>query len=70
MTYVTSASYLELIKSFTDLTNLKQNELMTAKGRYVGGLEKLYYAAVSIGKLKYWSSLLDGSRKWHSQSDV
>nr|XP_023012338.1 LOW QUALITY PROTEIN: dynein heavy chain 7, axonemal-like [Leptinotarsa decemlineata] len=49
-TYITSASYLELIRSFTDLTNKKQNEIMAAKKRYLGGLEKLYHASVSIGK--------------------
>lgn len=49
-TYITSASYLELIKSFTLLTNRKQTEVMAAKNRYLGGLEKLYHAAVSIGK--------------------
>lgn len=48
-TYITSASYLELIRSFTDLTNKKQNEVMQAKKRYEGGLEKLYHASVSIG---------------------
>ncbi|CAG9836230.1 unnamed protein product [Diabrotica balteata] len=47
-TYITSASYLELIKSFTELTNRKQEEIMTAKRRYLGGLEKLYHASVSI----------------------
>lgn len=49
-TYITSASYLELIKSFTNLTNLKQTEIMAAKNRYLGGLEKLYHASVSIGE--------------------
>ncbi|KAF7282405.1 hypothetical protein GWI33_002719 [Rhynchophorus ferrugineus] len=51
-TYITSASYLELIKSFTELTNRKQNELMAAKNRYLGGLEKLYHASVSIGEMQ------------------
>ncbi|KAJ8974696.1 hypothetical protein NQ317_015225 [Molorchus minor] len=51
-TYITSASYLGLIKSFTDLTNKKQAEIMTAKKRYLGGLEKLYHAAVSIGEMQ------------------
>ncbi|CAG9861035.1 unnamed protein product [Phyllotreta striolata] len=50
--YITSASYLELIKSFSDLTDLKQTELMNAKRRYEGGLEKLYHAAVSIGEMQ------------------
>lgn len=35
--YITSASYLELIKSFTTLTNKKQKEIMKAKMRYVIG---------------------------------
>ncbi|KAL1506278.1 hypothetical protein ABEB36_005670 [Hypothenemus hampei] len=51
-TYITSASYLELIKSFTHLTNKKQNELMASKNRYLGGLEKLYHASVSIGEMQ------------------
>ncbi|XP_057662092.1 dynein axonemal heavy chain 12 isoform X1 [Diorhabda carinulata] len=51
-TYITSASYLELIKSFTDLTNRKQDEIMKAKKRYLGGLEKLYHASVSIGEMQ------------------
>lgn len=51
-TYITSASYLELIKSFTLLTNKKQNEIMSAKNRYLGGLEKLYHASVSIGEMQ------------------
>ncbi|KAJ8944984.1 hypothetical protein NQ318_010186 [Aromia moschata] len=50
--YITSASYLELIKSFTDLTNKKQAEIMAAKKRYIGGLEKLYHASVSIGEMQ------------------
>ncbi|KAJ8931053.1 hypothetical protein NQ314_016082, partial [Rhamnusium bicolor] len=51
-TYITSASYLGLIRSFTDLTNKKQTEVMKAKKRYLGGLEKLYHAAVSIGEMQ------------------
>ncbi|XP_030765059.1 dynein heavy chain 12, axonemal [Sitophilus oryzae] len=51
-TYITSASYLELIRSFTELTNRKQNQLMAAKNRYLGGLEKLHHAAVSIGEMQ------------------
>lgn len=56
-TYITSASYLELIKSFTLLTNFKQTEIMTAKNRYLGGLEKLYHASVSIGKRSLMSMI-------------
>jgi dynein heavy chain len=47
-TYITSAAYLELIRSFTDLTNAKQEEIMRAKERYVGGLDKLLFAAEQV----------------------
>jgi dynein heavy chain len=39
---------LELIRSFTDLTNAKQDEIMEAKLRYVGGLDKLLFAAEQV----------------------
>ncbi|XP_045466215.1 dynein axonemal heavy chain 7-like isoform X2 [Harmonia axyridis] len=51
-TYITTASYLELIKSFTSLTNTKQEELMKAKNRYLGGLEKLKHASESIAEMQ------------------
>ncbi|KAL3286288.1 hypothetical protein HHI36_000797 [Cryptolaemus montrouzieri] len=51
-TYITSASYLELIKSFTILTNTKQQELLKARNRYIGGLEKLQHAAASISVMQ------------------
>jgi dynein heavy chain len=47
-TYITSAAYLEFIRSFTDLTNAKQEEIMRAKERYVGGLDKLLFAAEQV----------------------
>ncbi|KAK5645094.1 hypothetical protein RI129_006394 [Pyrocoelia pectoralis] len=50
--YITSASYLELIKIFTDLTNQKQYELMAAKKRYVVGLDKLQFAAEQIFEMQ------------------
>ncbi|XP_025190774.1 dynein heavy chain 7, axonemal [Melanaphis sacchari] len=51
-TYVTSASYLDLIKSYTDCTNRKQKEIMEAKMRYVGGLQELEYATVQVSQMK------------------
>ncbi|XP_011557170.3 dynein axonemal heavy chain 12 [Plutella xylostella] len=48
-TYITSASYLDLIKSFTTLTNRKQRELKTQKLRYTNGLDKLNQAADAVG---------------------
>ncbi|XP_052747070.1 dynein axonemal heavy chain 12 [Bicyclus anynana] len=47
-TYITSASYLNLIKSFTILTNKKQRELRAAKLRYTNGLDKLGQAADAV----------------------
>ncbi|CAB3257079.1 unnamed protein product [Arctia plantaginis] len=47
-TYITSASYLDLIKSFTTLTNKKQRELRAAKLRYTNGLDKLGQAAEAV----------------------
>ncbi|CAG9566775.1 unnamed protein product [Danaus chrysippus] len=47
-TYITSASYLNLIKSFTVLTNRKQRELRAAKLRYTNGLDKLSQAAEAV----------------------
>ncbi|XP_047030670.1 dynein axonemal heavy chain 12 [Helicoverpa zea] len=47
-TYITSASYLDLIKSFTSLTNKKQRELRAAKMRYTNGLDKLGQAADAV----------------------
>ncbi|XP_022919154.2 dynein axonemal heavy chain 7 [Onthophagus taurus] len=50
--YVTSNSYLELIKSFTALTNSKQKEIMKFKRRYVVGLEKLIFAAGQVSQMQ------------------
>lgn len=52
MTYVTSASYLELIRSYRSLIGKKQNELRTGKMRYIGGLETLEEAAAAVAKMQ------------------
>ncbi|KAL0118214.1 hypothetical protein PUN28_009103 [Cardiocondyla obscurior] len=39
--YVTPTSYLEMIKTFQSLLNQKREEVLLAKTRYEGGLEKL-----------------------------
>jgi len=51
-TYITSASYLDLIKAYTHCTNLKQKEVMEEKMRYVGGLKELEYATVQVNQMK------------------
>ncbi|KAM4676017.1 dynein axonemal heavy chain 3-like [Discoglossus pictus] len=46
--YVTSTSYLELIKTFKNLLERKRLELLTSKNRYTVGLEKLDFASSQI----------------------
>ncbi|KAK6642963.1 hypothetical protein RUM43_004465 [Polyplax serrata] len=50
-TYITSSAFLELIVSFTKFTNAKQDEIMAAKMRYIGGLEKLDFAAAQVAEM-------------------
>lgn len=57
-TYITSASYLDLIKSFTTLTNRKQRELRAAKMRYTNGLDKLNQAAEAVSIMQHDLNIL------------
>ncbi|XP_077987554.1 dynein axonemal heavy chain 3-like isoform X2 [Glandiceps talaboti] len=50
--YVTPTSYLELIKTFKNLMNMKRLEILTQKNRYVVGLEKLDFAASQIAVMQ------------------
>ncbi|KAI5636077.1 dynein heavy chain and region d6 of dynein motor domain-containing protein [Phthorimaea operculella] len=52
-TYITSASYLDLIKSFTTLTNRRQRELRAQRLRYVNGLDKLNLAAEAVTVMQH-----------------
>ncbi|EAT40340.1 AAEL007918-PA [Aedes aegypti] len=52
VTYITSASYLELIKCFRNLTKKHQSEIMENKMRYLGGLEKLDAAAEAVSTMQ------------------
>jgi len=58
-TYVTSAAYLELVRSYKCLMSVKQEEITAAKLRYLGGLNKLMYAAEQV---RYFVSAV--SRIW------
>lgn len=40
--------YLELIRSYTYLMHVKQEEFLAAKVRYLGGLDKLMFAAEQV----------------------
>ncbi|KAE8738437.1 hypothetical protein FOCC_FOCC016088 [Frankliniella occidentalis] len=51
-TYITSSAFLELIKSFARLTVAKQEEIMDAKNRYMGGLDKLDFAAAQVAQMQ------------------
>ncbi len=51
-TYVTPTSYLQLIAGFMNIITNKQNEIMTAKRRYVNGLEKLAYAESQVAIMR------------------
>lgn len=62
-TYITSAAYLELIRSYAYLMNAKQEEIMAAKLRYLGGLDKLMFAAEQVRHFmsavtRIWFSLM------------
>lgn len=50
--YVTPTSYLELIRTFKHLLQIKRDDLTNFRNRYLGGLEKLEFAAQEIGKMK------------------
>lgn len=51
-TYVTPTSYLQLISGFKTLISSKQNEIMSAKRRYVNGLEKLAFAESQVAIMR------------------
>lgn len=51
-TYITSASYLDLIKSYQSLMKRKQEELTLAKFRYLNGLDKLAFAAEQVAVMQ------------------
>jgi dynein heavy chain len=54
-TYITSAAYLELIRSYIELTNAKQDEIMEAKLRYLGGIDRLLFAAEQVRLHILWT---------------
>ncbi|XP_011505656.1 PREDICTED: dynein heavy chain 7, axonemal-like [Ceratosolen solmsi marchali] len=51
-TYVTSAAFLDLIKIFGILIKEKQQDTILARDRYIGGLDKLEFAAQEVEKMK------------------
>ncbi|RZF35242.1 hypothetical protein LSTR_LSTR009366 [Laodelphax striatellus] len=51
-TYITSGSYLNLIRLYTNLFDVKQKEVLEAKMRYIIGLDSLQFAADQIAVMK------------------
>ncbi|KAI8825055.1 dynein heavy chain and region D6 of dynein motor-domain-containing protein [Fimicolochytrium jonesii] len=50
--YVTPTSYLELLYAYKDLLTAKREEISAVKRRYVGGLDKLQFAAEQISRMQ------------------
>ncbi|XP_048576009.1 dynein axonemal heavy chain 3 isoform X2 [Nematostella vectensis] len=50
--YVTPTSYLELIMTFKTLLDIKRNEILALKNRYLTGLEKLEFAASQVSVMQ------------------
>lgn len=69
-TYITSASYLDLIISYQLLTNRRQIELMKAKNRYISGLEKLEFAAEQVQEMQVSLELLQPKLKVMNEKAV
>ncbi|XP_053982803.1 dynein axonemal heavy chain 7 [Hylaeus volcanicus] len=51
-TYITTAGFLDLIRTYAELIKEKQEELTLARDRYINGLDKLEYAAKQIGQMR------------------
>ncbi|XP_014471742.1 PREDICTED: dynein heavy chain 12, axonemal [Dinoponera quadriceps] len=51
-TYVTTASFLDLMRMFADLTTEKRREIAQTRERYINGLDKLEFAAEQIAQMR------------------
>ncbi|XP_034943575.1 dynein heavy chain 12, axonemal [Chelonus insularis] len=51
-TYVTTTTFLDLIRVYEKLMSEKQNEIIHLKDRYLNGVNKLIFAAKQIEKIK------------------
>jgi dynein heavy chain, axonemal len=65
--YVTPTSYLELLNAYKMLIVTKSEELQSIKSRYVGGLEKLQFAAKQVMQMQKDLSELQPQLKLTSQ---
>ncbi|XP_076243987.1 dynein heavy chain at 62B [Calliopsis andreniformis] len=51
-TYITTAGFLDLIRTYAELMKEKQQELTQARDRYINGLDKLDFASQQIGQMR------------------
>ncbi|TPX60170.1 hypothetical protein SpCBS45565_g07578 [Spizellomyces sp. 'palustris'] len=68
--YVTPTSYLELLHAYKDLLTAKREEVAAVKRRYVGGLDKLRFAAEQIGRMQEDLTSLQPQLKKTSEETV
>ncbi|XP_046823509.1 dynein axonemal heavy chain 7-like [Vespa crabro] len=52
ITYITTASFLDLMRTYVELISEKQEELTLARDRYLNGLDKLEFAAIQIQHMR------------------
>nr|XP_050853938.1 dynein axonemal heavy chain 12-like isoform X4 [Vespula vulgaris] len=52
ITYITTASFLDLMRTYVELISEKQEELTLARDRYLNGLDKLEFAAEQIRHMR------------------
>ncbi|KAJ1555349.1 Dynein heavy chain 7, axonemal [Nowakowskiella sp. JEL0078] len=65
--YVTPTSYLELLQAYKGLFNLRREELSAIRRRYVGGLDKLQFAAQQVSTMQHDLSNLQPQLKKTSE---
>ncbi|KAI9097032.1 dynein heavy chain and region D6 of dynein motor-domain-containing protein [Phlyctochytrium arcticum] len=68
--YVTPTSYLELLNAYKNLLTARREEVTAVKRRYVGGLDKLQFAAEQIGRMQLDLTSLTPQLKKTSEETV
>uniref|UniRef100_A0A8B9VSH1 Dynein axonemal heavy chain 12 n=1 Tax=Anas zonorhyncha TaxID=75864 RepID=A0A8B9VSH1_9AVES len=64
--YVTPTSYLELIAAFRKLLTEKRDSVMTAKKKYVNGLDKLAFAESQV----IWDGSGNENTEWLAETEI
>nr|XP_033342927.1 dynein heavy chain 12, axonemal isoform X1 [Megalopta genalis]XP_033342928.1 dynein heavy chain 12, axonemal isoform X2 [Megalopta genalis] len=69
-TYITTASFLDLIHTYAELMKEKQVELTLARDRYLNGLDKLQFAAEQIDTMRVTLSKLQPELEMSAKETV